>query len=301
MEMLDGDAVKNVATLARQGVDVQQIEISEDTVRAKPILLIAVPDGEGGVSLQSAKPFLDEWRTAPERTKGTARALTLDSFVALVDRHKSEDTVIFGNLDAAQPSLLSVIDYTTLDHDPTFGQHRVAYGFPISPEWKIWSGADGKTMKQESFALFIEDHVADITSPLDQEVSTFEWLFRTKFAVPSDMMQLARGLEICVEGKFKEIRTLQSGEAEVTFEEVHKTGAGEKLIVPGLFVVNIPLFVGGERERVIVRLRYRKVDGIVWIFQLYRADVVMREALERALIDVGERTSLPCFEGTPEA
>ena len=299
---MNNEGVKEIADLARAAAVVDIIEITEPTIRAEPIKLAAVPNGNGNVDLVSIKDKLDFWRTAPERIKGTAKALTIDAFVGLVDRHKSDESAVFGDLNIKAPTLTAVIDYHSLDHSPAWTVHRISYAFPLSQEWKIWQAADGTKMQQSEFGAFIEDHIAELTSPLDQEASTYEPLFRSKFATPSDLMTLSRGLEVCVEGKVKEIRILQSGEAEVSYEEVHKDGSGAKLVVPGLFVVSIPLFIGGEKERIIVRLRYRKVESrIVWIFQMYRADLLMREALERSLASVAERTGLPVFEAMPEA
>lgn len=299
---MDNEGVKEIADLAREGTSVQVLNITEASIRPDPIQIIGVPAANGGVAVFSIKKQLDEWRTAPERIIGTARAGTIDAFVDLVSRHMNNNSAIFAQLDLAKPSLLAVIDYHGLDHGPAYLGHKISYTFPVSEEWKAWHGQNGEAMSQSAWASFIEDHIADLASPMDQESSTYEGLFKTKFATPSDLVTMSRGMEISVDARVKEVRTLQSGESEVVYEEVHKDGSGQKLIVPGLFVVNIPLFVGADKDRLICRLRYRKQgERIVWFFQMYRPDVVLRDFLERTVLDVEQRTSLPAYEATPEA
>ena len=266
------------------------------------VRLAAVPLAHGGVSLVSLKPYVEEAREFPQRIKGTAKALTIDAFVDLMSRHKSVDSAVFGDLNVRAPSLTGVVDYHKVDHGPAWTGHRVSYAFPISDEWKTWREQNGKALSQSDWAVFIEDHIADLSAPLDQETSTYEPLFKTKFATPSDLITMSRGMEIHVDSRVKEHRTLQSGEAELVFDEAHNDAKGKRLVVPGLFVINIPFFMGGEADRIICRLRYRVREGqVVWFFQMYRPDVVVREFLERTLLDVGERTSLPTFEASPEA
>lgn len=275
--------------------------------RAEPMVInlddlgeiAAVVKGDGFV-LQSLEPFRNELRGAPKRIEGVAAVGTLESFIALVNRHKDESSAVFGDFGA--PALTAVIDYHKTDHAPRFGRHRVRYGFPLSEEWKAWSAQNGKPMGQGEWAAFVEDRIADLAAPLDQERSTYETLFKTVIATPADLVTLARGLSIAVEARVVDARVLQSGESQLVFEETHKNALGEKLIVPGLFVVRCPLFVGAEPSRLLARLRYRAKEGrISWFYQLYRADEAVREALRAALDRAGAETGLPAYEATPEA
>jgi uncharacterized protein YfdQ (DUF2303 family) len=283
-------------TFAKSTLAVSQFPLEDNTIAA-------VPNAMGGRELVSLERFRDELRDAPKRAKGTAEALTLESFIDLTNRHKDESSAIFGDFAGSAPSLLAVIDYHQVAHKgPRFGAHRVRYAFPLSPEWKAWSASDGKVMGQGEWGMFVEDRIADLAAPFDAERSEFERLFQTKIATPAELVQLSRGMALTIESAVKDVRVLQSGEMEVSYEEVHKDGRGEKLVVPGLFIVSIPLFIGSEPSRLIARLRYRKTDGrrLVWLFQFYRADIALRAALEAALERAGEETGLPFFQATPE-
>jgi uncharacterized protein YfdQ (DUF2303 family) len=299
---IEKEAVKEIADLAQQAGGIQIINIVEPSIRSGSIPFAAVPVAGGGLSFQPIKSHLDAWRSAPERIAGTAKVGTLASFIDLVNRHKNESSALFADLDIGAPSFLAVIDYHTTGHEPRFSNHRIAYKFPVTPEWQAWQAMNGKSMSQGDWAAFVEEHVADLASPLDAEKSEFERLFQTSIAAPSDLIQLSRGMQISVEARVKEVRTLQSGEAEIVYEEVHKDGSGAKLVVPGLFVINIPLFQGGEKTRILARLRYRRNDSkIVWFYQMYRADLAVRAYLEEALAGAAAETSLPAYEASPES
>lgn len=287
--------VKDIAKLARDGDGAKLVSLGGG------VQVLSIP-GDIGVEVQSIKAFVDEWRTAPERRKGTAKMLTLESLTAFVNRQKDGGSALFATLDGPAAGLTAVFDYHQIDGAPRFGGHRALYAFPQSPEWQAWKGRDGKAMEQDAWAAFIEERIAELSAPLDQERTDYESLFQTKIAVPSDLITLSRGMQISVESKVRDFRVLQSGETEISFEEVHKDGSGAKLIVPGLFVIRIPLFVDGVPIRILARLRYRRVEGkILWFYQLYRADLVMREAMRNDAETVARDTALPLFEGSPEA
>jgi uncharacterized protein YfdQ (DUF2303 family) len=290
------DRIKEIAELARKAAQIAVVDIGNG------ISVLSRPDHAGGVQVESLKRLIDEWRTAPERRAGAAKLLTLESLIAFVNRHKDDGSVLFAALDGGSPSLSAVFDYHTLANEPRFCKHRAAYAFPISDEWKAWSASNAKAMSQGDWALFIEEHIAELASPHDQERTDYERLFSTTIATPADLITLSRGMQVTVESKVRDFRTLASGEMEITYEEVHKDGRGEKLIVPGLFIVSVPLFVDAEKTRLVARLRYRKKDsGIVWFYQFYRADAVVREAMRQDADKAASETGLPMFEGSPEA
>lgn len=296
------DNVKTIVETAQAAAEAKLIGVTDKSVREDPVIFVAKADGPNKVSLQSLKPFIDEYRTRPERREGWAKVNTIASLIDLTNRHKDQDSVIFGDIDASAPSVFAVFDYHQKDLSPRYGTHRAVYSFPLSDEWKAWLGKDGALMTQGDWASFIEDHIADLASPTDGECSEFERVFQTKIATPSELITLSRGLQISVESKVRDFRTLQSGEVEISFEEVHKDGRGEKLVVPGLFVLNIPLFVDAERTRILARLRYRKANSsVVWFYQLYRAKQELRAAMRLEAEKVSAETELPLFEGTPES
>jgi uncharacterized protein YfdQ (DUF2303 family) len=249
----------------------------------------------------SLRPYLDVWRTAPERRKGCATVTTLQSFIDLVSRHKDADSALFARTAWPEPKLTAVLDYHTVTGGARFGEHRVTYAFPLTDEFKAWVTGNGKPMEQREFAVFLEDHVADLAPPLDAERSEYEYLFKEKFAAPNELVMLARSLEIFVGAKVKRAERLASGERTVEFVEEHTGPAGEKVDIPGIFMVATAAFIDGDRIRLPARLRYRVASGsILWSYQLYRWEFWLRAQVQNDLAHAAKATGLPAFEGAPE-
>lgn len=293
---MEAEVITKIEDLAAAAADKSAFVVESEGVR-----LLARRMENGGVEVKSMKPFIDEFATAPDRRKGSATANTMDTFIDLVNRHKDGDSVVFCKLSGDHPFFNAVMDYHKQDGAPRFGKHRVNYGYPPSMIWLAWKTRDGSNQSQAEFATFIENHVEDMASPYEAEVAQYENLFRCKFATASDMLTLSRGLIINVENALGEVRNLRTGETQITFNETHKGSDGAALIVPGLFVINVPLFEGAPPTRLIARLRYKRDSGLKWSWHLYRADDIIRASLLGDRDRVAKETSLPVYEGAPES
>lgn len=286
-----------------QGAELVVIESSEQLVglpKAVPALLTrgATP----GIS--SVAPLLEAFRIHPKRKQGTAIIQTLESLVDLTNRHKTDHSAVFVNLDWKKPSMTTVIDY----HEAANGgiadycTHRLHYDFPLSEEWKIWLEKDGKFIEQEEFAYFLEDRIPDLASPSEIDIVNFQRDFSCTVAVPSQLVELSRKMHVNVESKVKVNHTLQSGERQLQWEESHVGADGKPITVPGMFILSIPPFFMGEKVRIPVRLRYRVSGGSVhWAYQIYRPDVIITDHLMHSVAEINEKTALPCFAGKPES
>lgn len=264
-----------------------------------PILL----DMRSG-SASAAAGLIEQYRFKPSRKRGTARVLTLASFIDLTNRHKTAASAVFAATDWKQPGFTAVIDYHAKEWDGAADnlKHRIEYAFPASEEWKAWVGMNGEMMDQGDFAAFLEDRIGDLTAPTDAERIGLERDFGTTVATPAQLIQLSRGLQVNVSSAVKNIVNLATGEAAIAFDEQHTDGDGKPLKVPGIFMLSIAPFFMGERISLPVRLRYRKKGtGLVWFFQMYRPDQFVTERVRDDLITVADKTELPTFEGSPEA
>ena len=301
MDQLSETAVNAIAELTREGgVTLHNISppVSPGLPSSVPVLI----DAKTGCAL-SVKHLVEEWRVTPDRKRGTATVDTLESFIDLVDRHKTESSVIFADIDWKKPSLTAIIDY----HEKGAagpadnGKHRIHYPFPLSEEWKAWVGSNAQPMKQAEFAEFFEDRIAELATPHEEEVSDWQEKLGGKVAYPNEIVMLSRGLKVNAETKVANHVTLASGEAQITFEEEHRDQNGQKLNVPSLFIIKLPPFFRGEPVRVPVRLRYRLQSGsLIWFYQLYRPDVYITEEVELSLERAAAATELPAFQGTAE-
>ncbi|MBP2147968.1 DUF2303 family protein [Xanthobacter flavus] len=231
----------------------------------------------------AVKSYAEQFRLKPARKVGTAKALTLESFIALANRHKTEHTAVFADTSWHKPGFTAVIDY----HDNTSGgpadngKHRIQYDFPLSEEWKAWVKLDGEPMSQVDFAAFLEDHIQELCSPTEAEKNTLERDFVTTVATPAEVVQLSRGLQVHIASQVKNAHTLQTGAGQIQWQEEHQTADGKPLTVPGIFLLNIAPFFMGEPVRIPVRLRYRVSGKITWFYQIFRPDFFVTERCAR--------------------
>ncbi|MFG1246756.1 DUF2303 family protein [Xanthobacter flavus] len=277
------------------------LELAPDIYVGLPPALPMVWDPRKGGVLP-VREYIEQFRLKPARKVGTAKALTLESFIALANRHKTEHTAVFADTTWQKPGFTAVIDYheNTSGGPADNGKHRIHYDFPLSEEWKAWVKLDGEPMSQLDFAAFLEDHIQELCSPTDAEKIALTRDFATTVATPAEVVQLSRGLQVHVASTVKNAHTLQTGAGEIQWEEVHNGADGKPLTVPGIFLLNIAPFFMGEPVRIPVRLRYRVSGKITWFYQIFRPDSFITERVRDDLDKVRQETSLPAFEGAPE-
>lgn len=285
-----------------QGIEIVQIEAPAGSIGLPASVPVALHRGDAPSAHDLART-LEAYRLYPDRKKGTAEAQTFESFCELINRHKTANSAIFADADWCEPSFTAVIDYHHLGEggQPDHGTHRVHYAFPLSEEWQAWNKMNGQKMTQEDFAYFLEDRVAELSSPTDEERIRFERDFATTIATPSQLVELSRGLQVNVASKVKAAHTLANGEGQIVWEESHQDANGQPLKVPGIFILSVSPFFMGETMRIPVRLRYRAAAGsVVWFYQIYRPDQFVTEHVRHALFDARQATGLPAYEGKPE-
>lgn len=301
MTPLDKHAIELITALATEGTSPDVVTIKTDGLDKGLPKGVPVAFDRKAQAFKSVKSLLEEHRLAPARRKGTASADTLASFVDLINRHKDDNSAIFGRTSWPNPALTAVLNYDAANGDARFGDHRIVYAFPLTEEFKVWVETNGKGMKQDEFAFFLEEHSAELAAPMDGERAEYERLFSEKMATPSEVLALSRHLEVFVNAKAKQGVRLQTGERQVEFAEEHVNSKGEAIVIPGVFMVSVPAFVDGEAVRIPARLRYRIKGGeIAWFYQLYRWESFLREQVGHDLKDAATQTKLPAFEGAPE-
>lgn len=269
--------------------------------------VVAIPTG---IKLESTKKFDDEYRTAPERRKGTAKLNDIESFIAHVNRFKDVDSALFACNSTTVPGLTAVLDYhkQTAKGDPRFGEHRTQYNFPVSKEWVLWTSKDSVSFGQGEFAAFIEDNILDCAYPLEDDIEKSDQLMALRtllggsFAAPDKLVALSKGLAINESSRIKGKLDLNTGETSIVYETEHNDEAGAPVKVPNLFLIVLPVFEDGTRYRVAVRLRYRVRSGaIAWHYELYQPENIFNDAFKDACTKAAKETELPLFVGSPES
>lgn len=291
-----------------EGVDLLHVDLTSlgGYANGLPESIPMVWDGKTS-RIIPLKAEIEAFRIHPSLKTGTARSLTLSSFIALTNRHKTCDSVVFADTDWTKPSFTAVIDYHPKDRDPILdfeadnGRHRVQYDFPLSEEWQAWVKNDCEPMSQFDFAVFLEDRIPELCAPTDAEKSALELDFSTTVASPAKLVELSRGLKVHVSSQVADERTLQTGEGQIQWAEVHKDEGGKPLKVPGIFLLSVAPFKSGDKVRIPVRLRYRVAGSkVTWFYQLYRPDLHITARVESDLAKVAQETELPTYEGAPE-
>jgi hypothetical protein len=235
-----------------------------------------------------------------------------------VNRNKDTGSVIFADPNPKAPGMTAIFDYnlagpSRVEGKPDvntarFGTHRAAYAFPLSEEWKAWTAQNDQPMTQAQFAAFLENRIADVSEFAPDKVGETARTFFQKVgldvgvASPQRLLQLSRDFAVHAEEKVRTAVNLHTGEADDPVRGCARRRAGRP--DPGAWRVpsGLPVFKGGAPYEVAARLRYRK-DGptIKWSYQLYRTDLIFDHAFAEAFNEAVAKTSLPLFQGTPEA
>lgn len=281
------------------------VTLEFDEVSGERVPAVILPEG---AKVEGVKHLFDAYLPFPERATGFASVTDTASFIALVNRQKVADTVLFADDRRACPSLRAVYDYHAPQTAGRTGQprhlgHGVFYPLPLSDEWKAWVAFESRGyVTPADFAEFIEDRIADVIDAQESEVlSALRQLIGGAWATPAKLIELSRGIQINTSEVFQSAQSLSSGEVSIRYEVKHGGAGQSSLTVPNLFAIGIPVFHNGGRYQIAIRLRYRVRDAkITWAIAPYRMDQVFDVAFTELVKTVADSTALPLFHGAPE-
>lgn len=321
--------VQKIIEMARQGHDPKVVDVGESLGIVAPALL--VPGAGGVMELLEIKPFIDAYRERPERYEGRAALGDLSSFIDHANRFKDANSAIFISSDPAKPWFLSVLDYHEARNTkgpatdakleqvtgaaPRFGRHRGGYVPVFSNEWEAWTAASGKALTQEQFANLIQTQARDIydVGSDDPRLGDLASWFAKRFArgIGADeffgssarMLECSEGLTATVLEHVDDVAKLgATGATKITFGRETKTSVD----VPAAFVIEVPVFRGGDLWQLPVRLKYTlRVAGDMkraeWRIDLFGAERTVTEVVKDMGETVRKATALPVFVGSPES
>jgi uncharacterized protein YfdQ (DUF2303 family) len=211
---------------------------------------------------------------------------TRESLIAYVERYKSDETLLFADIDKNR--IVAVVDYHgKSDTDvpagkANHGTHVARTDIPYSEEWKIWAAASGSLFPQLKFARFLEENAPDIIAP---DAAT--------------LLETCRDLQARRKVNFiKAVRTSTNNENfEFTDEtEAHTKGGIE---LPTQFLINIPVYFGEPIIELKAFLRWELVEGrgLMLGVKLWRAEHVRQAEFRRIVTAVTEGTGSPVVYG----
>lgn len=320
------------------------IEI-DDALGSVPMLAIPKAGGgiELHTVIGEIKAYREMRRERPDRREGIAGLETLDSFVDHVNRFKDRHSAIWIATSGGTPRFTCVFDYheavnpresdtkalppatgsnmdagANVKHEalPRFGKHRGSHVPEFSDEWKLWAGISGKGISQTDFTRVVEKGARDIVDvgdlPEGRLLDAATW-FHSRFggkATPAEfyadsrvMLTLAEGLVLNINEKVGEVQSRAGGSKAIVFES--ETKATNTVDTPTAFLLEIPIFRGGDLIQIPARLRvYARQQGdgkrTEWTVEMYGIDRAIRLELRDMAESIATRTGLPIFFGAPE-
>lgn len=253
-------------------------------VHGTPVLL--APEGFTALEMAHLLP-------APTRKRGTVVLNDAESFIAVVNDQKEKSTRMFSTINP--PTFTAVFNH--IADGAGWGDHIAKYNAPLSPEWKTWDGADGKSMSQVEVAQFLESNLVDVLHV--PEDAPEKGLLKSPDG--STLLEVCRTLEATKKVDFKSSVRLGDGSTQFTYnEDVQGSAKAGTLSVPEHFTIAIPVFENGDKWPLLVRFRYR-IDGgalRIW-FELVRPHKVIEHAVKELREKIAAATELQVLNGTP--
>lgn len=243
-----------------------------------------------GTTLVNLREYLDSFRAAPRRRRGAFTVAREQDFLSLVRDYLEPDrTLVTVQFSQSTPSMLTataILNYH--DRGPGRGPEnaawadfRITYAVGQSDAFRAWSTQVGQGwVATRAFAEFIEERIMDLVLG-DEYASALAERAGLHLGSPAEVIGASRGLTLTGKKTVRDAVTLSDGGVEVEFTE----SSTPSVVVPGMAAISIPLWEGGERVVLPVRLRYRMGEqGITWRVQLWTLrDLIEQEVSEFVL------------------
>ena len=181
------------------------------------------------------------------------------------------------------------------------------YDFPVTKNWREWTAGHKVWMSHTEFGEFVEGHLYEFDAPHENEelseavTRMIEALGGTsKVGSPGVMYALAEGVKLTVSESVEVRASRSSGEMALQFTEEHKGDGGRPVAIPKFFYIRVPIFFGEEPTLVGALLRYRKagVGAVIWQYELFAPDLVVKDAFDVACNIVDADRTL--YLGSPD-
>ena len=225
----------------------------------------------------------------PKRNTLTISFKDLDSFCNYVRDHATEDSSLYlqPNIKKLEFSALACIDDCKRNL-PNWRQEKVTYIPETSLEWEEWTKNNKEKMRQEEFALFLEEHLCDIVDDTNGKTTALT------------LLQAVTNLYEVRNVTYGRTVSLSNGMASFEFRE--EDGQKGQIQVPTEFVVGIPVFEDGPAYTIRAKLRYRidRNSGALCLwYELQLINRNFKNAIERQSKAISEKLSnvLPIYDG----
>jgi len=273
--VMNANDVEQIAKLATTAAGLKLVEMARDGHGKIPVAL--VPDGYTVQSMVSMVPPM------PDRIRAATTHNSVSSFCEYVNRYKQPNSVVFASVLASPYEFLAILDY----HGPMadWGTHTAKLVLTETDEWKVWAGSNGKLFNQAEFALFIEDHLNDVTNPDG-----------------GTMLELALNLSATQECGFKGKLNLQNGDVGLVVDQKTDAvalGKNGEIAIPKELTLQIAPFRGIPQRPLQARFRYTlRPPHLSLGYQMIRPNAFIDEVVGAAYDMIKIETELPVFSGS---
>ena len=234
---------------------------------------------------------LERFLPAPIRVKGLYAFEDPTSFARYIDEFKEGGTRVFADFDKYR--FLAVINGSLKDA-PAHSDHRATLNMTTAPEWKAWVEKNGKKMQPREFAMFLENHIREITGDF----------------TGSDLLAMCRGLRTHIKGGMHADESISEGRRSLAFSMDTRvagsrpTGDGQdrEVAFPETIQVTLKVFNHVAAYVFEPRLRWDADDkGVVFWYDLIDPVIVQRAAFEQVVGEVNTATGLKAYVGWTES
>lgn len=268
--------------------------------------IIAVPRD---YDLKSLQMFIEPLLPCPPRRKGTSSHTAPISLINHISRYKSETTVLFADQEAEK--VTAVYNYNPEggnENDALYGDHAACLSLQRSDELKEWREFCKEPVSAEALAFFLEKRGVDLIAEDDAPSTHKARLDRIKLiggliATPHQVISTIPALKIMETSEVQNAKNIATGECSLVYKSDHSAvnAGGEKITIPGWFLIAIPIYRNGPLDLIPVRLRYRKKQGLIlWSLDLIDIEKYIAQSFEQFIETIAKAFSLPLFYGEKE-
>jgi uncharacterized protein YfdQ (DUF2303 family) len=206
--------------------------------------------------------LVEKAQPTPYRKSGTIAVHDLASLLQYAaNQDRTASGYIYADIDSRK--IVAVFN-DEKGYEPGWRDHRCSFEAKYTPEFKKWLESNRKEFTQLAFAEFVEDNIADLHPDHAQT-----------------LLDVATTISAKTDINFSSARRLESGQVQLTYNEVidAKAGASGALAIPKVFTLGMRVFRNGDGYIINARLKYRLNQGSVkfW-YELDRVERVVEDA-----------------------
>lgn len=268
--------------------------------------IIAVPRD---YDLKSLQAFMEPLLPRPPRRKGISNHTAPISLINHMTRYKSDTTVLFVNQEIEK--VTAVYNYNPEGgdaEDALYGDHAACLSLKRSDELKEWRAFCAEPVSAEALAFFLEKRGVDLIAEDDAPPTHKARLDRIKLiggliATPHQVISTIPALKIMETSEVQNAKNIATGECSLVYKSDHTAmnAGGEKITIPGWFLIAVPIYRNGPLDLIPVRLRYRKKQSaIFWSLDLIDIEKYIAQSFEQFVETIAKEFNVPLFYGEQE-